>query len=426
MSNFQIILIAILVAVTIVAVLIFAGIIPLPGGVTVVSGTVSIWGTVPNRDFLPVIEAFRTIKGNERIAISYTQKSPDTFDEELTSALARGTGPDVILLPSDSILKHQGIVLTIPYTSFPLTAFKDSFISAADIFLTPEGTLALPLFTDPLVMYYNRAIFDDAGVAQPPQFWDEFGNIIPSLTRRQNSTITRSGVALGGAKNIPLAKEIISALTLQAGNAIVSQSPEGGAESVFSSPAAQSALSFYASFANPTTDVYSWNESLPNARQAFLSGNLAIYFGLASELFQIRDSNPNLDFDVRGLPQVKGSNKATFGKVYGLAITKNSKNVNLSMIVISNLTTPNLAAILANALALPPARRDLLAGRPEGNYLPIFYQSALQSKSWLDPDPKKTAEIFSQMISDVVSGRADVGSAVDDASDAIDLLLARR
>jgi arabinogalactan oligomer/maltooligosaccharide transport system substrate-binding protein len=423
LSNLQIILIAVFIVATIGAVLIFAGIIPVPGARAPVSGQVTIWGTLPAREFNELASAYTAT--NRNITVNYIQKPAATFDEGLAEALATGTGPDAFLLTTDAILKHRAKVFPIPYASYPESTFRADYASIAELYLTQNGILGVPLVVDPLVMFYNRRIFDNAGVARPPDFWDELPDLVPSLTRRAAASVTQAGVAMGGAGNIANAKEIVSALVLQTGNPVVGRSSDETFEALLDSGESISALSFYTSFANSVLPVYSWNESLPNARNAFTAGNVGIYFGFGSELFTIRDTNPNLDFDVRPLPQIRGGSATTFGRAHALAVSRASANIPATATAVFGLTSRQAAPILAVGLSLPPARRDLLNQPQTGNYLPIFYRSALQARGFFDPDPARTRTIFNRMITDVVSGRADVSGALDAAAGEINLLLNR-
>jgi hypothetical protein len=105
-------------------------------------------------------------------------------------------------------------------------------------------------------------------------------------------------------------KEILATLFFQSGNNITERSPVTGEVSAVidkdlekefedaSGTPTESVLDFYTSFANPSKSLYSWNRSLPNSENAFLNGDLAFYFGYASEIKRIQDKNPNLNFDV--------------------------------------------------------------------------------------------------------------------------------
>ena len=57
----------------------------------------------------------------------------------------------------------------------------------------------------------------------------------------------------------------------------------------------------------------------------FAKGALAMYFGYASEMSEIKNRNPHLNFDLAEVPQIKGDkSKTSFAKIYALAIMKNS------------------------------------------------------------------------------------------------------
>ena len=57
-----------------------------------------------------------------------------------------------------------------------------------------------------------------------------------------------------------------------------------------------SVLKFYTDFADPLKDVYSWNKSFSNSRDAFSAENLVFYLGYASELQSLINKNPNQNF----------------------------------------------------------------------------------------------------------------------------------
>jgi len=115
------------------------------------------------------------------------------------------------MLPSDKILKHRNKVYAIPYNVFTQRQFKDAFIEGSEIYMAPEGTLALPLSVNPLVMYWNRQMFTEANLTQPPNIGMNF--IIWRqlyLKKMVHSIFLKSAVAMGEFSNISNAKEIIS------------------------------------------------------------------------------------------------------------------------------------------------------------------------------------------------------------------------
>lgn len=392
-------------------------------------GEVTVWGVLPERTMMRNIESL--YRGNNQpVKITYIEKKESTFDRELVEALASGIGPDVVLLPQDLILRHSDKIYSIPYESLSERSFKDRFIEEGELYLNNNGVLALPLTVDPMVMYWNRDLLSAAGISRAPSFWDEFYSISPLVTVRGNDTdIKRSTISFGEFRNVTHAKEIISLLIMQAGNPIVVED-KGKYRSIlgeqfnFDTPPTNAAIRFYTEFSNPAKTSYSWNGSLPSSRDMFLAGDLAVYFGFASEFFDIKRKNPHLNFDIAQMPQTRDtSKKTTFGKMQGLAILNASKSIPASFRAAIMLSDTDFVAALSNDLLLPPVRRDLLAEKPTDATISLFYDSAIISQAWLDPSPSDTENIFMNMVERVVSGRSKISEVVFTANKEIGRLL---
>ncbi len=426
MSKFQLILTIVFGIFIVMGVLVFSFV----RTSSVPPSYVTIWGTIPQEIFNEVLS--QSPLGKSKILIlTYVQKNSDTFDQDFVEALASGTGPDVVLLPHEEILKNQSKLFTIPYTSYPERTFKDNFIQEGELFLSSKGVLALPLTVDPLVMYWNRDIFNNANLPTPPTYWDEFYGLAQKLTTKDGAlNITRSAVALGGWRNVTNAKALVSTLLLQAGDPIVKNNGTKNdvvlGDSVQNLPIspAVAALTFYTEFSNPAKPFYSWNPALPESQNMFISGDLATYFGFASEISSLKLKNPNLNFDVTQMPQSRNSgDKITFGELQAFAIVKTSKTIGGSFGAITSLTSPDNVALFARALHLPPASRLLLASVPKDPYLTIFYQSSLWSMGWFDPNAPYTERSLQIMIENITGGKARLEVAISKARDEIKAML---
>lgn len=426
-GNFQIIIIIVFIVAAIFGVLVFSGAIPI-GKSQGALGTVILWGTVPTSAMSPILKDFND--ANKTFIVDYVQKSSDTFDQDLLEALASGTGPDMFFLPDNLVFHYANKIFTIPYASYPLATFKNIFAGAGEVFLTTKGIFAFPMSIDPLMMYYNRGILDANGVVFPPSTWNDLTDMAPVLTKKDDTNkIIKSAVALGHFSNVVHAKDILTTLFLQAGNPIVKEKDGvfvSTLDSLIGNYNLPSILKFYTDFADPNNAVYSWNKSFSNSRDAFSREDLAFYFGYASELKSLINKNPNQNFFVAGMPQIKNANfKSTGARVIGLAISSSSKNFNTAFTAASLMATSDFASRFALATGEAPARRDLLAIKPEDAYSPIFYSSALYAKSWFDPSPKDTDNIFSSMVNAVLSNNMSAGDAIKDANSKMSLLLLR-
>src|SRR3989344_6121025 len=195
-GNFQVIVIAIFIAAAVFGVLVFSGVIPIGEDESQGRGTVVLWGTVPANLLSYLLEEFNQL--HPSFTLQYAQKFPETFNQDLLEALASGEGPDLFFLPDDLAYGYRNKIFTIPYESFPISAFKNTFAGAGEVFLTSSGILALPLVIDPMMMYYNRSILDASGVVYPPVDWAEVTELVPVLTKKdETNKIIKSAVALG-------------------------------------------------------------------------------------------------------------------------------------------------------------------------------------------------------------------------------------
>ncbi len=387
-------------------------------------GKVVVWGTMDDATFNYLLDSLKS-QDSSLSSVTYVQKDPSSYDTELLNAMAAGTGPDLFLVSQDELGEFDDKVLVVPYATMSQATYLASFIDEGQVFLTSQGTMALPFSIDPLVMYWNSDLFAASGQAQPPQFWDDLLTLAPELTALDNSqNVTKSAVALGTWANVTDAKPILSALFMQAGENLTQWGPSGQLTSVFgetppgaAAAPAESALRFYTEFANPSKTTYSWNNSLPNSQDAFVGGQLAIYFGFASEYQGLLQRNPNLHISVALLPQLTGNaTHLTYGNLEGLAISRTSANPQGAMAVALKLTTQEASGIVSSQTGLPSARRDVPLNTSANAAAQVFAQSALISRGWVDPAPAQTDTLFETMIQSVLSGSEQPTQAVSDAA----------
>jgi multiple sugar transport system substrate-binding protein len=429
MSTFQIIVLGIFSSLILVGIGVFAAFGGVLGGGSV--GPVVIWGTLDTQTMQGIIDDLKT-DDKTLESVTYVQKSPASYESELINAMASGSGPDLFLLGDDQALSFSDKILTIPFSAVSQGSYLGSYVDEAQLFLTPQGTLALPFTLDPLVMYWNRDIFASAGVASPPSLWSEFLTLAPKITSLDNnSTVQKSAVALGEWRNIPHAKAILATLFMQVGDSVVGRAPDGtpavtlGQEhpGVSGNPA-ESGLRFYTDFANPSKTSYSWNRSLPLAEDAFVAGDAAMYLGFASEYTDIAARNPNLRFGVALLPQInQGGAQLTYGHMVGFAISRSARNIAGALAVAQTLSGKAAVGLVSGAMSLPPVRRDVTVDTTGSATAGVFVQSGLIARGWLDPAPLGSDAVFQTMIESVVSGKSPPATAVSEGAQALSQLL---
>jgi len=422
------------VVVILIVVLGFLGVIPIfqkkgPADPNFPSGKVALtmWGTESMMAFQGAIKAYQA--QNPTVTITYVQQDASGYEQKLVTAMAQGTGPDVFEIGNLSVPQYKGIMA--PASTLPIgsnAAVTPQMMAAAfpgvvsGDFVENGSVYASPLYLDALALYYNKDIFNANGIIAAPATWDDFVADVNKIKRTTSANaLLLSGAALGGSQNISDAVDILSALMLQGGGRI--NTGQNGTVQ-FGANAIQ-ALSFYTQFANPTSADYSWNDSFPDARAAFIQGNTGMVIDYADFRDVIKKQNPFFNFGVSFLPQLAGasaSGMATFGRYQGLAVSAQSTNRYVAWSFIKFLTlTPSVSSMYLTASGHLPALNSLIQQGLGGND-DVFLRSFLIAKTWQEPNESETQAILTGAIGDVVSGKMDVGQALNAAQNALNNL----
>lgn len=430
LSTFQLILLVIFGFLAVIAVLMFAGIIPGASGLAggTVAGQVVMWGPYGGDELNQYFGDLNNIK-TKTVQIKYEPQAPETYLDKLIEAFARGGGPDLFLVDQNMLNRLAGKTTDISYLTYSERDFLNNFVDGAEIFSATSSWRALPLLIDPLVMYYNRTLYTSAGIVSPPTSWEQFVATLKPLNRPAGQgDFTQTAVAAGEFRNVTNANYLLSALVFQAGNLLTVRDGWGNyrfdlANNYGFTPSpAEAALNFYLQFSNPSSPNYSWNRSLDLDKDMFVAEKLATYFGFASELADLQAKNPHLNFDAVVIPQKDPVRRLTYGRFLGAAIAGNSQQKGLAYTAALLLTQPENLKQLAKILALSPARRDLLA-KPAGDpWQQTFNDSAVIARSFVDPDRIKTRALLGQMVEDVQTGRVTASQAISDTNGRINLL----
>ncbi|OGZ97852.1 MAG: hypothetical protein A3J10_04355 [Candidatus Sungbacteria bacterium RIFCSPLOWO2_02_FULL_54_10] len=366
--------------------------------------TLEFWGVQDDAEvWRDVIALFR--KDYPHILVNYKRYPADTYEETLVNRLAEGKSPDLFLMPDTWLIKHRDKIFPLPKASNPLSAadMKRTFVDdPATRLVTGDGDLlGLPMFVDSLVLFYNKDMFEGAGIAEPPGTWDAAAEISQRMARvSPGGDITRAGLALGSAKNVDHALEIVSALILQRGNAIVRAN-----KSVELDGRADAALALFASFADSRHKNFTWTSRMPASLDAFSAGQAAMAIGFAEDMPRIRAKNPHLQFGVAPLPQFAGDSAGrTLGRYLFPAVSRLSKNGSAAWQFIFYITGKEASAVYHEESGRPVARRDLISAGAGNEVDDVFFRASLAARSWPMPDEQAARSVFTETL-DAIAAR---------------------
>ncbi len=385
--------------------------------------TLTIWGTMPEKYIKGTIGDYqKLVEGSN---IKYIQKDAEDFDKTLLNALAAGTGPDIWMVEQDNVRGYFDKIYALPPTMFSANEYRERFVDAANVYVRNK-IVALPLWSDPLVLYWNKSMFNTAGIPMPPKTWDSVLENSMELKKEDSAgNILTAGIAMGRADNISRFREIFMALLLQQGGDIAS--PSGNVmfsrkEAQETSGPAVSVTRFYTDFSNPGRNAYTWNPGLSSPEELFSQGRLAMMFNYASISTDIKSKDPHLSFDLARIPQTKDTTPVTVSKIPAFTVNKFTKDPIAAWQFLLWLTDKD---VFSERMVVAPALRSSLSANRETEYWPVLQISSIQSKWFNDPDPSKTTPILRDMIEAVANGTQTVSQAVYGANLKLQAELAR-
>ncbi len=384
---------------------------------------ISVWGVFDDAESMrPFLQAF---SNNEvpGAKVDYKKKSPvDQYENELLSALAEGRGPDVFLIHSSWLPRWKNRLLPAPQTVATEKQVREAFVDLVGQDVIMEGrVMAMPLFMDTLALYYNKDIFNTAGVARAPKTWTEVMEIVKRTTK-SNSTetnqIDQHGITLGAGKNVNRASDILSILMMQNGVEMVDKN---GLPAFGENPDAIRALEFFTDFANPVKDVYTWNERSDYSIDSFAEGEAAMMVNYSYHIETIKAKNPRLNFGIAPIPQVEIGNRDNPPKTYGgywlLAVSKQTTSPEVAWSFVRFMAGANQARQYIEKSGYPPARRDLVAEMQNDPRIGVFAGQSLYATSWKQADNHLVDSLFVKAIDEVVSGQDTAEGALRRAAE---------
>ena len=404
------------------------------GGSSQAITNLTAWGTLPKS---AIDDGFTVLSQTDTKlkSLTYEQKSPATLAQQLAAAIATGNAPDLVIASQEELLSLRPLVVPVPAQSLSAADFEQAFIDQGSMLVSPDGGhYGLPFVVDPLVLFWNKDLFASAGVALPPSTWEALPGLVPVFTRLSNTNqVTQGLIGLGAYDNVTNARGILSTLFLQTGVPIsevgTAQTYRGnlGQSSETGKAPGKTTLEYYTSFTNSKTTSYTFSSTLPQSREMFKEGRLALYIGYTSDAAYLAEANPNLNFSTAPMPQPANAQvRMTYGRMYSFFISKGSKNQAQAYEAAALLTNAAEQAMFAQSTGLAPATRAGLQSVPNNPITSTAYASALYSHGWVSPAGQDVDGVFSAMINDVITGKTQVDAALAKAAGALTFLLQQK
>ena len=153
--------------------------------------TISVWTYLDPED--PSVKAYieQFQQKNPTITIKYTAYPEDNYQQKVQSALAAKSPPDVALIESRAWMKSGRVVELTPYYK-QWGVDPNDFNPGGMARVAPEGKIeggiyAIGDFLGGNVLFYNKALFDQAGVPYPSidtsMTWQQYADMCRKLAK---------------------------------------------------------------------------------------------------------------------------------------------------------------------------------------------------------------------------------------------------
>ncbi|NPV08404.1 MAG: sugar ABC transporter substrate-binding protein [Anaerolineae bacterium] len=408
---------------------------PTPEPVTEISGTIRVGSWESGEALDPWNRAIAGFQAMYPDVTVQLEAVPQGYGDKLLTQFAAGTAPDVFMVGDGDVarfVQRGAVELLDPYINgnnpLDLSLFLPGLLEIGQI----DGqTYLLTKDYSPLVVYYNKDLFDEAGLDYPQAgwTWDDFLATAQALTVDEDGDgqIDQWGIQLPNHWGDVTWWRGISPFVFQAGGDILS-SDGTTTTGYMNSPETVEAIQFY-------VDLYREHQVAPGPEDlGALAGVDLFQTGMVGMLWTGRwpladfKANPNLNFGTVGLPM--GKQHANSICWAGFALYSESPNKDTAWAFLKYIAAEEGAEAFADYALTAVAPIAEAQGLTEDPYDgPI-----IEDLQYLHPLPEFRTMYFSECVEQnfkaaverLLLQGGDVQAAMDEAAAAADACLARQ
>jgi multiple sugar transport system substrate-binding protein len=338
-------------------------------------------------------------------------------EEKVAAAFSGKKGPDVLLMIPDQIPQYVKSGSLEPVDDV-ITPEKDKFLPAAIPGLTVDGKVyGAPIYHTVTTTMYNKTVLAKAGIAKPPETWDEIKAAAPKLKAAGFSTLdySASPEATLNLNFYPL--------LWQAGGKVFA---DDGKSVAFNQAPGLEALTFLKSLwdegAIPKTALTAGNVV---ADSPFGKGQVAMAMtSVPADVATVTKTWGAANVEL-GTP-LTGKKQVGFGLPGGLVVNAASENADGAKKFLSFMTQAAQLDALSKASGFYSPRTDAKSESTDPNA--AKFKDALQYAVPGEPNPsaRQIMSFLSPEIQAVLTGKKQPQQALDDAAKQANDLLSRQ
>ncbi|SCL26559.1 multiple sugar transport system substrate-binding protein [Micromonospora rhizosphaerae] len=337
-------------------------------------------------------------------------------EEKLTTALASGKGPDLVLMIPDQVPQFARTRSLQPVDDAlggPREDFQPGAISGS----TYEGKLYLaPLYQTATLPAYNKKVLAEIGVTEAPKTWDEVLSWVPKLSAKGYQTLdytAATDASLNGSYYLTL---------WQSGGRVFA--PDGKSVA-FNSPEGEKALKIlvdiYKQGGIPKSQLTAQGDA---STGPMAKGKVALNNAMSVPFLKNLQKLWGADNVMVGPPLSNGKQGVSFGLPGGLALASAAKDPKAAKEFLRYVTGSEVLAGLSKAFGYFPPRKSVPVPddpvmKQYEPYLSTMFAGEVQ------PASRQVMSVLAPHIQAALKGDKSPRQALDDAAKEANELIAR-
>ncbi|HVW93617.1 MAG TPA: extracellular solute-binding protein [Devosia sp.] len=283
---------------------------------------------------------------NPGINVTFQAYAPENYNTILTTALAGGTGPDVMMVRAYGAFETvaaPGYLLPLDNDKVPGLSALPAPALAGETLRADGKVYAVPFSAQTMLLIYNKKVLSDNGLT-PPSTWDDLVKDCEAL-KAKGIFCFANGTATAWQN-----ETIVSAL----GSSIMGRSfyddlKAGKVD--FTDPRFVNALDHLKQISAYFPDGFTGLD-YPSAQQLFISGAAGFFAGGSFELANFQSQNKDLDLGVVPSPVLKAGDEPLVGLYNdgGYAGNAKTKSPDAVYKFLAYLTSKDFGQVFANDL----------------------------------------------------------------------------
>ncbi|PSK96922.1 carbohydrate ABC transporter substrate-binding protein (CUT1 family) [Haloactinopolyspora alba] len=335
--------------------------------------------------------------------------------EKITTALASGTGPDVVLLVPDMIPQYVEQGTLTPVGDIVENSPTKLLPNAVEAMTVNDEVYGVPIYQTVNAPIYNTALFEQAGINEMPQTWDAILEAAPKLAANDVAIYDYFG---GPEESLNLT---FYPLLWQAGGQVFS---DDGSEVAFDSPEGVEALQFLLDLqaaGGLTADAPTVGSSFENRAMATSDAAMTHFADLTMTNRIAEAVGP--DKITVGEPIEGPGGKAVFGIPGPLTLAEKAKDNDGAKAFLNYMLQPDvLAGLAAESGFFPPSNEVEV---PDAGPLVEPFSAALEyaNPGPIHPMSRQVMAVLASQIQAALLGNATAEEALTAAAEEANALL---